>query len=149
LASCLLPKAKPAARRGDPRLAPMLRAQAISFIERNLHDLELDAGAVCRAIGMSRFVRAFWRRRAAHPGAASRRRHASLARAGRPRERVAEIAYGLGFSTESVFSRAFKDRFGCAPSEAREAAEPPIAKTVGGAESIGTACEAKVQSLPA
>jgi len=153
LASCLLPKAKPTARRDDPRLAPMLRAQALSFIERNLCDPDLDAGAVCRAIGMSRT--GLYELFAPSGGVArhirARRLDEGMRRLrarGTPRERVAEIAYGLGFATESVFSRAFKDRFGCAPSEAREAVEPPAAKTAaGGAQSIGTAYEAKVQSL--
>jgi AraC-like DNA-binding protein len=66
-----------------------------------------------------------------------------------PRERIAEVAYSLGFPSESTFSRSFRERFGCAPSEAREAAEQPTAKPAGSGESIGTAYEAKVQSLGA
>lgn len=152
LASCLLPKAKPAARRDDPRLAPMLRAQALSFIERNLSDPELDSGLVCRAVGISRT--ALYELFAPSGGVArhvrARRLDESMRRlrgSAGPRERIAEIAYNLGFSSESTFSRSFRERFGCAPSEAREATEPPIAKTSRGAESIGTAYEAKVRSL--
>ncbi|MBN3806458.1 helix-turn-helix domain-containing protein [Paraburkholderia sp. Ac-20336] len=153
LASCLLPKAKPGARRGDPRLAPMLRAQALSHIERNLSDPGLDAAAVAAAVGISRT--ALYELFAASGGVARHVRARRLDEAmrrlrmpGVPRERVAEIAYGLGFSAESVFSRAFKERFGCAPSEAREAAEAPVARSSGGTQSIGAAYEAKVQSLP-
>jgi AraC-like DNA-binding protein len=154
LASCLLPKAKPAARRGDPRLAPMLRAQALSFIEQNIQDPDLDAVAVSRAVGISRT--ALYELFASSGGIARHVRGRRLDEAmrrlrasGVPRERVAEIAYSLGFSTESVFSRAFKERFGCAPSEAREATETPTVKLAGGGESIGAAYEAKIQSLPA
>jgi AraC-like DNA-binding protein len=153
LASCLLPKAKPAARRDDPRLAPMLRAQALSFIDRNLSDPELDAGTVCRAVGISRT--ALYELFASSGGVArhvrARRLDESMRRlralAG-TKERIAEIAYSLGFSSESTFSRSFRERFGCAPSEAREAAETPAARTAVGGETIGAAYEAKVQSLP-
>ncbi|MFL9954194.1 helix-turn-helix domain-containing protein [Paraburkholderia nemoris] len=154
LASCLLPKAKPAVRRDDPRLAPMLRAQALSFIERNLSEPALDAGAVSRAVGVSRT--ALYELFASSGGVArhvrERRLDESMRRlraSATPRERIGEIAYSLGFPSESTFSRSFRERFGCSPSEAREAMDPPAAKTAGGGESIGTAYEAKVQSLPA
>ncbi len=153
LASCLLPKAKPSVRQGDPRLGPMLRAQALSCIERRLSDPDLDAAAVCREIGVSRT--ALYELFAASGGVARHIRARRLDEAMRrlrslagPKERIGEIAYGLGFPSESTFSRSFRERFGCAPSEAREATEPPTAKTAGGDESIGTAYEAKVQSLP-
>lgn len=35
------------------------------------------------------------------------------------RERIAEIAYSVGFTSESTFSRSFKERFGHTPTEAR------------------------------
>ncbi|HDR9028329.1 TPA: helix-turn-helix domain-containing protein [Burkholderia vietnamiensis] len=154
LASCLLPKAKPSVRAGDPRLGPMLRARALSCIERRLSDPDLDAAAVCREIGVSRT--ALYELFAASGGVARHIRSRRLDEAMRrlrltagPKERIGEIAYGLGFPSESTFSRSFRERFGCAPSEAREAIERPVAKSAGGGESIGTAYEAKVQSLPA
>jgi AraC-like DNA-binding protein len=36
--------------------------------------------------------------------------------------RISEIAYGVGFNDLSYFNRAFRRRFGCAPSEVRETA---------------------------
>ncbi len=154
LASCLLPKAKPAARRDDPRLAPMIRAQALAFIERNLSDPDLDAVEICRAIGVSRT--ALYELFASSGGVArhvrARRLDESMRRlraAAGPKERIAEIAYSLGFPSESTFSRSFRERFGCAPSEAREALDQPVAKTTPDGQTIGTAYEAKVQSLPA
>ncbi|WP_186073860.1 helix-turn-helix domain-containing protein [Burkholderia gladioli] len=152
LASCLLPKAKPATRRDDPRLAPMLRTQAMAFIERNLPDPDLDAEMICRAVGISRT--ALYELFVSSGGVArhvrARRLDESMRRlrasATGPKERIAEIAYGLGFASESSFSRSFRDRFGCAPSSARDGSEPPP-KESSQPDTIGTAYEAKVQSL--
>src|SRR5471032_1531959 len=54
LAACLLPKAQEKVAQGDPRFAPMLRAQAASYIERHLLDPDLGAAALCKALGVSR-----------------------------------------------------------------------------------------------
>jgi AraC family transcriptional regulator, positive regulator of tynA and feaB len=39
---------------------------------------------------------------------------------------VSEIAYGLGFKSVSHFTRRFRERFGCTPSECRAGAKPTI-----------------------
>lgn len=54
LASCLLPKAQAEVRQGDPRLAPMLHAQAMSYIERHLLDPDLGPASLCKALKVSR-----------------------------------------------------------------------------------------------
>jgi AraC-like DNA-binding protein len=152
LASCLLPKAKRSIRDGDPRLGPMLRAQALSCIERRLSDPDLDAAAVCRELGVSRT--ALYDLFAGTGGVARHIRFRRLDEAMRrlraasaPKERVGEIAYSLGFSSESTFSRSFRERFGCAPSEAREAGEHTSRQNGLNPSTIGAAYEAKVQSL--
>jgi len=155
LASCLLPKAKPTAHRDDPRLAPMLRAQALSCIERRLSDPDLDPAAIGRALGISRTV--LYELFASSGGVAryvrARRLDEAMRRLrapGGPKARIAEIAYGLGFSSETTFCRRFRERFGCAPSDARDGAEStPTSKTVAGLENIGLVYEAKIQSLAA
>ncbi|MEX3614540.1 MAG: hypothetical protein VB141_12505 [Burkholderia gladioli] len=101
LASCLLPNAKRSIRDGDPRLGPMLRAQALACIERSLSDPSLDAAAVCREIGISRT--ALYALFAGSGGVARHIRERRLDEAMRrlrasvrPKERIGEIAYGLG-----------------------------------------------------
>ncbi|SAL68596.1 AraC family transcriptional regulator [Caballeronia udeis] len=54
LAACLLPQAKSELRQGDPRLTPMLHAQASSYIERHLLDPDLGPAALCKALKISR-----------------------------------------------------------------------------------------------
>ncbi|WP_277188632.1 helix-turn-helix domain-containing protein [Caballeronia sp. BR00000012568055] len=128
LAACLLPKAQERVAQGDPRLAPMLRAQAESYIERHLLDPDLSAAALCKALGISRtaLYRLFSESDAAG-GVAKRIKDRRLDEALRrladvrhARERIAEIGYSVGFASDSAFSRAFKERFACTPKDARE-----------------------------
>lgn len=152
LAACLLPKATRVVRDGDPRLGPMVRAQALSCIEQRLSDPDLDATMVCREVGVSRT--ALYDLFASSGGIARHIRSRRLDEAMRrlravsaSKERVGEIAYSLGFSSESTFSRSFRERFGCAPSEAREADAQALPRSAATAGTIGAAYEAKVQSL--
>jgi hypothetical protein len=74
LAACLLPKAQPDVRQGDPRLAPMLHAQAGSYIERHLLDPDLGPAAAVQSAqnfedGALRIVRRVRRGREARQGA--------------------------------------------------------------------------------
>ncbi|MDP9154679.1 MAG: helix-turn-helix domain-containing protein [Pseudomonadota bacterium] len=124
LAACLLPKAQPDVRQGDPRLAPMLHAQAGSYIERHLLDPDLGPAALCKALKISRT--ALYALFAESGGVAKRvkgrRLDEALRRLTAPRharERIAEISYSVGFASETTFNRSFKERFGCTPSEAR------------------------------
>jgi AraC-like DNA-binding protein len=38
---------------------------------------------------------------------------------------ITDIAFAAGFNDLSHFSRAYRERYGCAPSDARQIAEPP------------------------
>ncbi|MFT4434181.1 helix-turn-helix domain-containing protein [Caballeronia sp. 15715] len=124
LASCLLPKALAEVRQGDPRLAPMLHAQAMSYIERNLLDPDLGPAALCRALKVSRtaLYELFTEDGGVAKRVKDRRLDEALRRLTAPRHiraRVAEIGYSVGFASESTFARSFKERFGCTPTEAR------------------------------
>ncbi|MFM0298701.1 helix-turn-helix domain-containing protein [Paraburkholderia sediminicola] len=124
LAACLLPKAEQGTSRDDPRLAPMLRAQAMSLIERRLGEPEFDAEALRRELKVSRT--ALYGLFAEGGGVArqirARRLDEAMRRLADPRharQRIAEIAFVVGFSSEPTFNRAFRERFGCSPGEAR------------------------------
>ncbi|OXC75661.1 Transcriptional regulator, AraC family [Caballeronia sordidicola] len=124
LAACLLPKAQPGVKQSDPRLSPMLRAQASSYIERHLLDADLGPAALCKVLKISRT--ALYGLFAESGGVAKRVRDRRLDEALRrltaprhARERIAEISYSVGFVSETTFNRSFKERFGCTPSEAR------------------------------
>ncbi|SAL11416.1 AraC family transcriptional regulator [Caballeronia udeis] len=127
LAACLLPKAQERVAQGDPRLAPMLRAQAASYIEQHLLDPDLGPAALCKALGISRTaLYELFAESGESGGVAKRikdqRLDEALRRLTSPkhaRQRVAEVAYSVGFASDSTFSRAFKERFGCTPNEAR------------------------------
>jgi AraC-like DNA-binding protein len=127
LAACLLPKAQERIAQGDPRLAPMLRAQAASYIERHLLDPDLGAAALCKALGVSRTALYGLFSESDEAGGVAkrikdRRLDEALRRLTDPRharERVAEIGYSVGFASDSAFSRAFKERFACTPKDAR------------------------------
>lgn len=129
LAACLLPKAEPDASKSDPRLAPMLRAHAVALIERRLGDAELGPELLCAALKASRTV--LYGLFAEYGGVAryirSRRLDEAMRRLADPRHarrRIGEIAFSVGFSSEPTFNRAFRERFGCSPSEARAEAGP-------------------------
>lgn len=127
LAACLLPKAQSQVSQGDPRLAPMFRAQAASYIERHLLDPDLGPAALCKALRVSRTALYELFAESDESGGVAkwikdRRLDEALRKLTAPRharERIAEIAYSVGFASDSGFNRAFKERFGCTPSEAR------------------------------
>ncbi len=107
-----------------------VRKMAAEVIERKIADPALDANHIAQALGISRatLYRAF--EPAGGVMASIQRRR--LARAyGLLRLRtdkattVAQVAYGCGFISESHFSRAFRDRYGCAPGELGGMTPPP------------------------
>ncbi|KND57283.1 Transcriptional regulator, AraC family [Candidatus Burkholderia verschuerenii] len=125
LAACLLPKVSLVESQEDGRLAPALRAQALAHVERHLLDPDLTADSVQSALKVSRT--ALYELFREFGGVASLIRGKRLDEAmrrlvdpRRARERVSEIAYSTGFSNDKTFGRAFKERFGCAPGDARE-----------------------------
>jgi AraC-like DNA-binding protein len=129
LAACLLPKAERGASRDDP---------AMSLIEHRLAEPEFDAEALRRELKVSRT--ALYGLFAESGGVArqirARRLDEAMRRLADPRharQRIAEIAFAVGFSSEPTFNRAFRERFGCSPGEARadvdaRGAKPPEAQ---------------------
>ncbi|BAN26803.1 helix-turn-helix domain-containing protein [Caballeronia insecticola] len=125
LGACLVPKLRFDTKADDPRLAPMLRARALSHIEQNLRDPDLGAESLRRALGISRtaLYALFDETGGVARHIRDRRLDEAMRRLTAPRhgrERIAEIAYALGFGSEKTFNRAFRERFDCAPGEARE-----------------------------
>ncbi|MGF6642458.1 helix-turn-helix domain-containing protein [Paraburkholderia sp. GAS82] len=153
LAACLLPQAKMDSGKDDPRLAPMLRAHALSHIERRLLDPGLDADSLCEALKVSRTV--LYGLFSEAGGVARLIRGKRLDEAmrrlvdpRRARERIGEIAYAVGFSSESTFNRAFRERFGCSPSEARgDAGAPSAPPKEDSPEALAAKYEAAVRNL--
>ncbi len=154
LSACLLPHAlSPETRHGDPRLAPMLRARALSFIDQRLLDPDLDVDAICAALQLSRT--ALYELFGDVGGVARLLRGKRLDEAmrrlcdpRRTRERVGEVAFAVGFSSESTFNRAFRERFGCTPSEARSDSSAPAAPPpVDSPEALVARYEAAVRNL--
>lgn len=113
-----------AGRRGAaPELAEQSRLEQLKqFIENNLHDdaLSLETAArslrrnprylnrVFEADGGS-FMRWTWQRRL-------ERAHELLAASSDSLHSITDVAFSCGFKNVSHFSRAFRERFGCAPS---------------------------------
>ncbi len=154
LASCLLPQVVEIDEsRPDARLSPMLRARALAMIERRLLDPELGVESLCKSLRLSRT--SLYELFADRGGVANAIRgkrldeaYRRLADPMRMRERIGEIAYASGFSSESTFHRAFKDRFGCSPTEARnESAGPRRPEADDTPEALAARYEAAVRNL--
>lgn len=103
-------------------LADATLAPAKQYIEAHLDDAELDAAAIARHLGVSRshLYRLFQR----YGGVSAyilriRLRHAAVELVRNPSRAITEIAYGLGFSSPSDFSRAFRRLYGYSPREVR------------------------------
>lgn len=102
------------------------RARITAYVDLHIADPELSVEGIAQAMRCSsRYLqklfggdetlgRYIWRTRLERCRAALR----DPARAGAS---VTEIAFALGFSNASHFSRAFKDRFGMTPRECRDA----------------------------
>lgn len=99
------------------------------FVERHLAEADLDAARVAAGVGLSsRYInglfrdedtslmRHVWQRRLEQ----CRRDLRNPAHAG---HRLSDIAFRWGFNDLSHFSRAFRQRFGCSPSEYRQAGD--------------------------
>lgn len=109
---------------GDTSLAQSLLAQTKVNIERNLGN-KMQVDDICRITGISRSrlyslfeplggIRNYIQER--------RLRHCAkdLMSPHLQQQRIYEIAYRWGFSSEAHFSRAFRKRFGMTPTEARQ-----------------------------
>lgn len=108
---------------GPEAVNASLRATARTKIERHLHE-QLSVDRLCSILGYSRStlyrlfeplggVRAYVQDRRL-------RRSASVLMADHShRLRICDVAYRCGFASEAHFSRAFRERYGMSPSEAR------------------------------
>ncbi|HWA90468.1 MAG TPA: helix-turn-helix domain-containing protein [Rhizomicrobium sp.] len=94
-------------RLGSPTLDPDEVAAAMGLSRSALYRLFKDSGGVAHYIREQRLRRCF----------------ADLVGERGRNSQVAGIAWRRGFGDAAHFSRLFKERFGCSPSEAREGAE--------------------------
>ncbi len=104
-----------------------LHGKVISFLEDQIRDSQLTARAAADAVGLTPGeLHAMFARRGDSPRAYILRRRLELAarQLRSPRWRgstVAEIAYGLGFTSLPLFTRAYRRRFGLSPGDYRKA----------------------------
>jgi AraC-like DNA-binding protein len=97
------------------------------YIDENLRLPDLSPDTICRDVGVSRST--LYREFAPLGGVAryirTRRLEAAHSRLAHPAgpETIASVGYGLGFASDSHFSKAFRRRFGFAPGAARRRAE--------------------------
>ena len=128
LGACLAPSAERFHRAGTV-IDRTLLARATRYIDDRLDDPHLTPAAVCAELGLSRtnLYRLFQ-----GTGGVSRciqeRRLLRAHAAGRDparRRSISEVAYACGFGSAAHFSRAFRKRFDCAPSDVRDLAKEP------------------------
>lgn len=107
--------------------------RATVFIRRNLHRPDLGDRHVAAHLGLSSSsLRQLFAEKATSPGRAIRehrleRAHALLREARDQRRTVLDIALDCGFGSLSAFYRAFRERYGVAPTEIRDAfADTPV-----------------------
>ena len=86
----------------DPNLSPEAIAAALLISRARLYDLLETSGGVAAFVRTRRLARAHGRLR--DPG---------------PPVPIKEIAFQVGFASETQFSRAFRRQYGCSPTEAR------------------------------
>jgi AraC-like DNA-binding protein len=124
IAACVLRRAGRWAESGDPRLTPVIRAQALSYIEGNLADTSLGPARLREILKVSRtaLYELFEPMGGVAEYVRARRLDEAMRRLESPlhaRDLIGAIACAVGFMSESTFNRVFKERFGCTPTEAR------------------------------
>jgi AraC-like DNA-binding protein len=109
-----------------------LQLRARLHVKARLSERDLDPEDIARALGVSRS--ALYRLFRQSGGIAQYIREQRLRRcfgelaAGSGGMQVAQIAYRWGFSDAAHFSRLFRQRFGCTPSETQERATAAMAR---------------------
>jgi len=128
LITTMLATAGPQTRARASAVSPSPHRRAMQFIDRRLSDQTLDSDAVAEELGMSRAtvyrlfeplggVCAYIRRRRLTCAALH------LASPDYRHERLSQVAFRWGFSSEASFSRSFRLQFGLTPTDARERAD--------------------------
>jgi AraC-like DNA-binding protein len=109
-----------------------LQLRARLHVKSRLRERDLNPEEVARVMGLSRS--ALYRLFAQSGGIARYIREQRLRRCfadlagGSTRDQVAQVAYRWGFADAAHFSRLFRQRFGCTPSETQERATAAMAK---------------------
>ncbi len=123
LAATLLAAARPTAQ---AEILDLSIAAILGFIDGNLARTDLSPALICRQFGLSRS--ALYRLFEPIGGIAAciRERRLECARrqmaaAGGGRGSVARLALSVGFPSDAAFARAFRNRYGVAPSKALSA----------------------------
>lgn len=104
------------------------RTRIKAFVQENLRDPDLDVDMVATRLGLSpRHIHRLFKdepQHLMHWVWSERLRHcyADLSRESQRNKTVAQIAYTWGFNDSAHFSRAFRQRYGDAPSDVRERA---------------------------
>ena len=121
--------ALPHNRRPSPsHMESFHRARIKAFVQEHLRDPDLDVDMVATQLGLSpRHVHRLFKdepQHLMHWVWSERLRHcyADLSRESQRNKTVAQIAYTWGFNDSAHFSRAFRQRFGEAPSDVRDQA---------------------------
>jgi signal transduction histidine kinase/DNA-binding response OmpR family regulator len=100
-------------------------ARVLAVVERNLDDPAFDVEHLGRAVGLSRSQLHRKLRTLTHQPPTMLIRSIRLERAAEllvgQAGSIAEIAYGVGFSSQAYFARCFRDQFGVSPREYRVA----------------------------
>ena len=130
VAACLSPS-RDAADRAQSQIDGVLLQRAKKQIDAHLHEPEWGAQELAAELRLSRST--LYRVFEPYGGVAECIRERRLARAHirladrEERRTVGEIAMSCGFRNDTSFSRAFRQAFGYAPSEAREVVTPSAA----------------------
>jgi AraC-like DNA-binding protein len=104
------------------------RTRIKAFVQENLRDPDLDVDMVAGRLGLSaRHIHRLFQSEPQHLmhwvwGERLRHSYSDLSRESQRHRSVAQIAYAWGFNDSAHFSRAFRQRYGLAPSEVRERA---------------------------
>ncbi|MGK9200622.1 helix-turn-helix domain-containing protein [Sinorhizobium meliloti] len=130
LAACISPSLENVAV-ARPGLELVLRRRAKRFIEARLHSAELNADAICNAVGVSRrtLYRLFDQEGGVLRYIQSRRLERIRSALADPSEtrRISEVAAEFGFLRSDHFARVFKHKYGQSPRDMRGLTHQPEA----------------------
>lgn len=110
-----------AANLGSPQLHAEALSRQFRISRTQLYRLFETLGGVANYIQEQRLARA----------------HAELGNPAHDHRRIYDIAYGLGFTSEAHFSRAFRAAFGVSPSDARGQAHAALSSGINRASADG------------